>query len=62
MKKKLKKQFWGWGVHVDADGNLHDVFPVAHSERDTAPKQKKASGRTWRVRPRFGKKLALSKP
>lgn len=25
--KRLKRQFWGWGIYVDEKGELLDVFP-----------------------------------
>lgn len=55
MKKKLSKQYWGWGIHVDAKGNLHDVFPAARNDRQASGGNK--SKRVWRVKPRAYKPI-----
>lgn len=40
--KRLKKQYWGWGIRVDAEGNFSDVFPNADnsSKTDETPQKK----------------------
>lgn len=53
-KKKVKGQFWGWGLHVDRNGNLHDVFPPAHSPEGGSAKRGK-----WHVKPRKGKRAFI---
>ena len=33
---KFKRQAsWGWGVHVDRDGRLHDPFPIPKAQKST---------------------------
>lgn len=53
MKRKLNKQYWGWGLHVDKDGNPHDVFPVAHNEPEPTEKKKSRVERYVLSRPRL---------
>lgn len=52
--KDVHLDHWGWGFHIDLNGNLRDVFPVpkARSEQ-TAPKA---------VRPKWHVKKRLKKP
>ncbi|NLO85333.1 MAG: hypothetical protein GX096_07890 [Clostridiales bacterium] len=58
--KKLKKQFWGWGIHVGVDGDIHDVFPKSESSPDKsdANTQKKSK---WHVKRKNKQKIALAR-
>lgn len=40
MMKHLNKQYWGWGLRVDQNGNLHDPFPIAHPDHERAKREK----------------------
>ncbi|MEG2702646.1 MAG: hypothetical protein RSA65_08520 [Clostridia bacterium] len=40
MMKHLNKQYWGWGLRVDQNGNLHDPFPIAHPDHERAQREK----------------------
>ena len=54
MKEKLKKQFWGWGFRVDANGTLHDTFP-RNVDKTLSTRTKR------RVKPRLKKALAMAR-
>lgn len=52
--KKAHTASWGWGFHIDLDGNLRDVFPT--------PVSKKEKSASVKARPKryVKKKLAAS--
>lgn len=52
--KKTSGQHWGWGFHIDLDGNLRDVFPPAKKEKD-APKTARLK---WHVKKKVKKAFA----
>ncbi|MEG0270108.1 MAG: hypothetical protein RR821_07625 [Clostridia bacterium] len=52
-KKELATTSWGSGFHVDVNGNLHDVFPILHQEREPKEQKSKHTHRIWHVRPKL---------
>lgn len=56
--KNIQLDRWGWGFHIDLDGNLRDVFPTPKAPRErTAPK---AVHPKWHVKKRLKKSLAAA--